>query len=65
MPEFQAICQVHLQVHVLGSEIMQLHAAGELAAAAELCASLLACKDQLLLLLDDLQQAALMKITSL
>jgi hypothetical protein len=44
---------------------MQLHAAGELAAAAELCAKLLACKDQLLLLLDDLQKAALMKITSL
>ncbi len=65
MPEFHAICQVHLQVHALGSEIMQLHAAGELAAAAELCAKLLACKDQLLLLLDDLQKAALMKITSL
>jgi EAL domain-containing protein (putative c-di-GMP-specific phosphodiesterase class I) len=64
MAEFQAIRPVHLQVHALGAQIMQLHAAGELAAAAELCAELLAGKDQLLRLLDDLQQVTLMKITS-
>jgi hypothetical protein len=44
---------------------MRLHAAGDHVAAAALCTDLLACKDQLLKLLDALQQAALMKIEPL
>lgn len=63
MPQFQAIASTHQQIHTLGSEVMRLHAQGERDAAAELCAELLACKDQMLKLLDELQQAALMKIT--
>ena len=62
MPEFQAIRPMHLQVHALGEEILQLHADGQIEAAAGLCAELLACKDQLLDLLKALQQAGLVKI---
>lgn len=65
LPEFQAIGPVHQQMHALGAGVLQLHAAGEHVAAVELCAQLLACKDQLLKLLEDLQQAALMKSTPL
>ena len=65
LPQFQAIASVHQRMHALGTEIVRLHAAGDVDPVADLCAALLSHKDQLLKLLDDLQQAALMKITSL
>jgi hypothetical protein len=65
LPEFQVIAPLHQQIHALGGKVMRLHAAGDHVAAAALCTDLLACKDQLLKLLDALQQAALMKIEPL
>ena len=62
MPEFEAIRPVHLQVHALGDAIMQLHGVGKLEASDELCAQLLASKDQLFKLLEALQHAVQLKI---
>jgi diguanylate cyclase (GGDEF)-like protein len=59
LAEFQAIDAVHRQVHQLGMDIWQLHAAGDLAQAQARCQELLRCKDRILTLLNSLQLAAL------
>ena len=60
LPEFAALTPVHQRVHELGHDIIQLHNAGDALKARLLCPELLALKDQLLRLLDDLQRAALL-----
>jgi len=63
MAQFQAIEPVHQKIHALGAEVLRLHAQGQADAAAQACTELLATKDHMLKLLDELQHAALMKIT--
>jgi len=63
LAQFHAIEPVHQNIHVLGAEVLRLHAQGQTDAAAQACTELLATKDHMLKLLDELQQAALMKIT--
>jgi len=63
LAQFHAIEPVHQKIHVLGAEVLRLHAQGQTDAAAQACTELLATKDHMLKLLDELQQAALMKIT--
>ncbi len=59
LAEFAAIGQVHEQVHSLGSEIIRWRDAGDLTQARVMCGRLLALKDQVLLLLGQLQGAVL------
>ena len=59
LPEFLAIGPVHAQVHQLGGEIMRWHDAGDQTQARVLCGRLLALKDQILLLLGQLQGVVL------
>lgn len=59
LSEYQAIDAVHRQVHQLGMDIWQLHAAGDLVLAQARCQDLLRCKDRILVLLNSLQLAAL------
>lgn len=59
LAEFAAIAPVHAEVHRLGGEIMRWRDAGDLTQARVLCGRLLALKDQVLLLLSQLQGVVL------
>jgi diguanylate cyclase (GGDEF)-like protein/PAS domain S-box-containing protein len=56
LPEYAALESVHADVHQVGHEIVRLHAAGKVAAAKQLTERLLSLKDQVLILLSDLQR---------
>ncbi len=55
LAEYAALETVHADVHQVGSEIVRLHAAGDTVAAKQLSEKLLSLKDQVLVLLADLQ----------
>jgi diguanylate cyclase (GGDEF)-like protein/PAS domain S-box-containing protein len=62
LPEFQAIGMVHLRVHQLADEVLRLLAADESEQARAMAAQLTALKDEMLVLLGDLQRAALLAL---
>lgn len=62
LPEYATLESVHADVHKVGHEIVRLHAAGETVAAKQLSQELLSLKDQVLVLLADLQRKVARRI---